>query len=1026
MIDPRSAPPASTAAARAPSWSASARRSFVYAAWVAAPTLLLTLAAKAHKLELLAQAGQANAAPATWADRWLGLRADAVFAVAVGATLWALAALPPGWPRRFGLSAGHLLLGVIGIVAAVEHGFFLSTGSPLDLPMVGYTLQNVAMLQEILASEVDAGLVAGFVALSTLSVWPLALASCRFHLARADAQPPPAAGALSLVASATASAFGLVAALPALTTSTRAALPGRLAVVAEAPVPTLLGGAPTLWAADPLAKVALEGRPAAPLVVARTARSRDWNVVLVALESVRASATTAYAPTLGTTPFLAGVAARGVRVERAYTAVPHTTKSLVPIHCGYYPRVAPGYDEAHAGALPTECLAGTLARLGWATAYFQTSEDVFEKNYQLIKNFGYQHGVALAQLEAQRADKTFDEIGYFGLEDRAMIGPVLSWIDGLRGQPFAFGLVTLASHHPYDVPDSWKRQDFDVPGKRNDYYNAIAATDAALAELHAGLRARGLLDRTIFVYIGDHGEGFGEHGLHQHDEVLYEEGVRVPLLIEAPGLGPRVVGGLRQNIDVVPTVFDLLGLELLAGQLDGKSLLSTAGHERVPLGCWHKDRCLAEIEASPPPRGAGASSGPSAEGGLRKVIDYHDRRPPEVFDLRRDPEERVDLVHSGAVRAADVAPAVARMRAWKDMTLQRFSGQDARRAETLVRRGRPEDLDPARVLDIRFGDGERDVLRLLDVSFEARAVSVASFTHVRLRYEVLAPMPAGYAPFLHGVSRGALVMRSSWIPAEGSHPLAEWQPGEVITDRVHVRPEPGTAIGPFDVLLGFWRPEGEGRLAIRGKGLPLTGEGRILLGTLHIDNPDKPMRPDPQRHVEVQGLAGLSRTPPTEPQPLDVAFLQPPAALPEPLTPAAAAQSSLPVLRVRRVALEGPACAGQRHVLRLRLQVDRRPPRYSRIFTHLRGPGGRHRNLEFEPLEGRLPVDDLRAGDVVDTDREFVLPADWPSGPTDVIVGAYGPNVVGPRSRMPVAPIGLSDSGDQARVFRFEVGACPQ
>ncbi len=990
-----------------------------------APTLLLTLAAKADKLERLARGGEANAAAATWVERWVGLRPDALFALSVVCALAALAALPPGWLRRLGLAAGHVALSVIGIVAAVEHGFFLSTGSPLDLPMVGYTLQNVAMLQEILASEVDAGLVAGMVALATLSLWPLALPACRRHLAAPTAQPKPAAGVPRLLWIAAAASIGFGVALPPLNVVTRASLPGRLAVVAEAPVPTLLGGAPSLFSGDALAKSTLQGRPAAPLVVARTARSRDWNVVLVALESVRASATTPYTPTLATTPFLAGVAARGVRVERAYTAVPHTTKSLVPIHCGYYPRVAPGYDEAHAGALPTECLAATLARLGWATGYFQTSEDVFEKNHQLVKNFGYQHGVALAQLEAQGLDKTFDEIGYFGLEDRAMIAPILSWIDGLRGQPFALGLVTLASHHPYDVPKSWQRQTFDASAKRNDYYNAIAATDAALAELYAGLRARGLLDRTVFVYIGDHGEGFGEHGLQQHDEVLYEEGVRVPLLIEAPGLTHRVVDGLRQNIDVVPTIFELLGLELLAGQLDGKSVLSTKGHDRVPLGCWHKDRCLAEIEALPPPASGGAPSGKSAEVGLRKVIDYHDRRPPEVFDLRRDPEERLDLVQSGAVRASDVAPAIARMRAWKDMTLKRFSGQDARRAEALVQRGRPADLDPAQALDIRFADGDRDVMRLLDVAFEAKSAEAGGFTHVRLRYEVLAPMPAGYVPFLHGISRGGLVMRSSWLPAEGTHPVAAWQPGDFITDRVHVRPEPGTASGDFDVLFGFWRPDGERRLSVRGRGLPLTGEGRVLLGTLQVKNPDKPVRPDPQRHADVKGLAGLRRAPPSEPQPLDIAFLQPPAALPEPLTPGASAQAALPVLRVRRVALVGPACPGQRHVLQFRLQVDRQPPRYTRIFTHLRGPNGRHRNLEFEPLEGRLPVDDLRPGDVVDTDREFHLPADWPQGPTEVIVGAYGPNVIGPRGRMPVAPVGVSEGGNKARVFQFHVGACP-
>ena len=55
--------------------------------------------------------------------------------------------------------------------------------------------------------------------------------------------------------------------------------------------------------------------------------------------------------------------------------------------------------------------------------------------------------------------------------------------------------------------------------------------DGFLAELFAGFKSRGLLENTLFVMMGDHGEGFGEHGLFQHDETTYEEGLRVPLIV---------------------------------------------------------------------------------------------------------------------------------------------------------------------------------------------------------------------------------------------------------------------------------------------------------------------------------------------------------------------------------------------------------------------------------------------------------------------------------------------------------------
>jgi lipoteichoic acid synthase len=128
----------------------------------------------------------------------------------------------------------------------------------------------------------------------------------------------------------------------------------------------------------------------------------------------------------------------------------------------------------------------------------------------------------------------------------------------------------------------------------------------------------GLYEETIFVLYGDHGEAFGEHGLYQHDNVAYEEGLRVPLLIHDPQNwqgGERVKAPTNQ-LDVLPTVIDLLGYGVEGGSYSGSSLLGPPPKDRTLMaGCWYERECLASIE------------------GDEKYIYHYGDEPEELFDL---------------------------------------------------------------------------------------------------------------------------------------------------------------------------------------------------------------------------------------------------------------------------------------------------------------------------------------------------------------------------------------------------------
>ena len=129
-----------------------------------------------------------------------------------------------------------------------------------------------------------------------------------------------------------------------------------------------------------------------------------------------------------------------------------------------------------------------------------------------------------------------------------------------RDQPFFVTYLPIAGHHPYDTPEPGPFPEHDEFGR---YRNALHYSDAALGSLIDGLEARGRQQNTLWIVYGDHGEAFGQHdGNFGHTFQLYEENVRVPFLIAAPGLLRRQIRSERivSLIDTTPTMLDLLGV----------------------------------------------------------------------------------------------------------------------------------------------------------------------------------------------------------------------------------------------------------------------------------------------------------------------------------------------------------------------------------------------------------------------------------------------------------------------------------
>lgn len=348
------------------------------------------------------------------------------------------------------------------------------------------------------------------------------------------------------------------------------------------------------------------------------------NVVLIIFESLSWKYCDIYNPGLGATPFLEKLSGEGLVVERLYTVDPHTSKALIPVIAGIYPYPEPDVYEARPGILPEKALPHLLKKFGYRTGFFQTANN-YEERPSVVANLGFEDFYGLFQLPAEG----FADVNYFGKEEMMMLEPSLEWIEKDKDRPFFLTYLTLCTHHQYGFPPDFPQKDFRVGNKNlNRYLNAVRYTDYFISRVFEEFKKRRLLERTVFIIVGDHGEAFGEHGLVGHNYSLWEEGLRVPGIVYAPGLGKAqgTIDGFRSLLDVPPTVCELLGFNVKHGHFVGTSLLQTVEEDRLLYFTgWSKSRVLA------------------LRRGRQKYIFGENKISGEAYDNILDPEDRRNL-----------------------------------------------------------------------------------------------------------------------------------------------------------------------------------------------------------------------------------------------------------------------------------------------------------------------------------------------------------------------------------------------
>jgi arylsulfatase A-like enzyme len=580
-------------------------------------------------------------------------RSDVLFGLAVAAGAFTAVVLArPGRPRHVVFVLVSVLVTVAALLETIAHLFYLETGSPLDLAMAEAAWSTRSEIGDLVDSQLSTTYVGWLIA---VGVWflvgpTLCALLARPRTTRGGPALPPAGGRQRIAV--LAGVLGLV-------------------LLGLAGLPAASGG--TSFARDPLVNAAVspiearqyahaaDGATLSPPVdtrLVRTGSGRPRNVVLIYLESVRDISTTLGNPDLPTTPFLARLARTSLVAENAYTVVPHTSKALTAGTCGVTAPLDMNVTEAKPNGINGRCLPALLKEQGYSSAFFQSATENYDDRRNLVDNFGYDSFYPVDDLDKSG----YVPANYFGWEDDIMLPPSKQWLTAHRNHPFIAGYLTVTSHHDYKVPSTIDTEHLSDEPDLNAYLNTIRYGDRFVSRLIQQYKDLGLYRNTVFVIMADHGEGFGEHGLREHDNTIYTEGTKIPLLIHDPQhLQPRRVEQPVQPTSVLPTVLDLLGFGVTGGSYPAESLTELAGPHPPAAGpvrsaCYVDNRCLAEIN------------------GTNKYIFHFGQQPDEFFDLASDPGERHNIIN--AQNPDTIAALRADLLQWRAQT----------RAETAQRR----------------------------------------------------------------------------------------------------------------------------------------------------------------------------------------------------------------------------------------------------------------------------------------------------------------------------------------------------
>ncbi|MEO7034891.1 MAG: sulfatase-like hydrolase/transferase [Polyangiaceae bacterium] len=387
--------------------------------------------------------------------------------------------------------------------------------------------------------------------------------------------------------------------------------------------------------------------PSEPATNARKTLPEHLNVVLISIDTLRHGEGSAAGSARPVTPNLDRLAQDSVVYDRAYSLASYTAKSVGPFLLGKYSSET-HRDWSHFNRFTNKdvFVAQRLQQGGVHTVSVQGY-------WYFFLNTGLERGFDVINKSAAPALVTVD--GDSNTNGDKVSDAALAELakPELLQQPFFLWIHYIDPHSEYVAHEGF---DFG-PSSRQRYDGEVAFVDHHVGRVLDALEKSLFYDHTVVIVTSDHGEAFAEHGMIRHGFELWEELVRVPLIVRVPGVTARHIQTRRSAIDLAPTILDLCGVpgpaasdkDFLAGASLVPDLFTDAGSEPPARPVF--------IDMAAGPNNADRQA--LIEDGKKLVASGG--RPLSLYDLETDPGETRDLLDD----SAQAQPMIAKFKAFR-------------------------------------------------------------------------------------------------------------------------------------------------------------------------------------------------------------------------------------------------------------------------------------------------------------------------------------------------------------------------
>jgi arylsulfatase A-like enzyme len=363
------------------------------------------------------------------------------------------------------------------------------------------------------------------------------------------------------------------------------------------------------------------------------------NIVVIVLDGAGAKHLGIYGGKPGRTPRVDALGSESVVFTEAVTQAVYTIASVGSLLTGQYPDRHQSVSFADRLREDVVTLPSILSRAGYRTA-------AFPGNAVVSKTFGLDRGY-------QEFYPVWEEEGYSGHGD-SVVRAFRRWLASRPSEPFFAYLHLREPHFPYNPPPPYDEgfgpgiedtaflealnreaapSEQTLARVRGLYLGNLAYADSLVGEILGELSKE-----TVVILTADHGEALFEHGFVGHNTQLYEESIRIPLMIRAPGFAPRRVSALVELIDLTPTIAELAGVSEASAfaRFQGRSLLPS-----LRDGSSHESELAFSRTLWAKPR-----------------YSVRSRRYKLIWDSRTGGSELYDLKHDSTERAMVGSPVV--------------------------------------------------------------------------------------------------------------------------------------------------------------------------------------------------------------------------------------------------------------------------------------------------------------------------------------------------------------------------------